>query len=832
MARLPDYTNERSISTGSEFMRARSVRDQTSAGMRELGSSIANVGERLFRADQQLEAKARADAERTQKLEAEAEVIRFDGEARLELRRQSENLSETGSGFYDGYMTWYDQNWQSRVNALPPERRMEAQNAFLRQRNAVANQAASIESGRRNEFTVKVAGEKRDSLINGVKAGEMPYDLARQEVDRFVSTLGLPENASNTLRRGLSMAVEGAHIERAIAMNPDGALRDLRRYSPGNARSSNPNVQVNIEAAQRHGIPLDIMLPIIQGESAFNPNVDMSKKINPQTGRPYSSAYGFAQFLDSTWKEVGMTKSADPAVQAEAAARLMRKRIETLQSNGIEVNLANVYSAHLLGPGAFVAMNRVDPNTPLRDVLLPLYGEGRYRAATTGNGTLLQDGATVGQTLARVAERIGTKAREASALYTTEPGDTGPLTVGGVTLETTTAADLPRYTAKAIEASAQLRDEQMKAYLKQQADDGLFNPFTRGDRTAMDKHAASTGIHVGMNQGDTNSWGAARSFVNQHQYLPKPFAEEASLAILSPDPAKRTLGYDLLAHVELNQPLGGLRQSGVQTDIKKRVERFVALQTELGMDSRQAREMVEREFAPEFAERVKRDEKRTQQIIERQSASAFEDYFESQRLFWPINYTEYGTEGAKQRMLSAFQDRVRYHLNDGASETTAIAAARRDMSRAYGVDNSFGDKRLMHWPPNKLLPAGEDGTHKWVGETVTQFVNDTLTANNSKHRVRPVDVFLIGTPETGRTAMTGQPIHYEVWFRDERRNLQALPGGYKVDPAQYRDRLIQARLNPQQRAADVAAARREQQRQDALMVSPSPAGAALYTPPQ
>lgn len=41
---------------------------------------------------------------------------------------------------------------------------------------------------------------------------------------------------------------------------------------------------------------------------------------------PTSTAYGIGQFLNSTWKGVGMAKTSDPALQVEAMARYIRNR--------------------------------------------------------------------------------------------------------------------------------------------------------------------------------------------------------------------------------------------------------------------------------------------------------------------------------------------------------------------------------------------------------------------------------------------------------------------------------------------------------------------------
>ena len=48
--------------------------------------------------------------------------------------------------------------------------------------------------------------------------------------------------------------------------------------------------------------------------------------LNPRAKNAHSTAYGIAQFLDSTWRSTGIAKTSDPALQIEAAYRLWHAR--------------------------------------------------------------------------------------------------------------------------------------------------------------------------------------------------------------------------------------------------------------------------------------------------------------------------------------------------------------------------------------------------------------------------------------------------------------------------------------------------------------------------
>lgn len=57
-------------------------------------------------------------------------------------------------------------------------------------------------------------------------------------------------------------------------------------------------------------------LRIARCESGFNPNAKNRR----------SSAFGVFQFLDSTWRSVGIVKTSNPELQIEAAFRLWKQR--------------------------------------------------------------------------------------------------------------------------------------------------------------------------------------------------------------------------------------------------------------------------------------------------------------------------------------------------------------------------------------------------------------------------------------------------------------------------------------------------------------------------
>lgn len=81
--------------------------------------------------------------------------------------------------------------------------------------------------------------------------------------------------------------------------------------------------QITQAATQMFGADqVEPLLNIVKHESNFNPNAQ----------NPHSTAYGIFQFLDSTWKGVGASKTSDPNAQIQAGLNYIKQRYGTPQA--------------------------------------------------------------------------------------------------------------------------------------------------------------------------------------------------------------------------------------------------------------------------------------------------------------------------------------------------------------------------------------------------------------------------------------------------------------------------------------------------------------------
>ena len=61
----------------------------------------------------------------------------------------------------------------------------------------------------------------------------------------------------------------------------------------------------------------------------FNELIERESHWDSEAQNPYSTAYGLAQFLNSTWKTVGCKKTADKYEQIDCAVKYIEARYKT-----------------------------------------------------------------------------------------------------------------------------------------------------------------------------------------------------------------------------------------------------------------------------------------------------------------------------------------------------------------------------------------------------------------------------------------------------------------------------------------------------------------------
>lgn len=109
-------------------------------------------------------------------------------------------------------------------------------------------------------------------------------------------------------------------------------------------------------AAQRHGIPVDLFLRLVQQESAWNPKA-----------RSHAGAIGLAQLMPFTAKSLGVNPW-DPEENLEGGARYLKQQHRKYNSWRLAL------AAYNAGPGAVDKYNGVPPYKETRNYVRKILG--------------------------------------------------------------------------------------------------------------------------------------------------------------------------------------------------------------------------------------------------------------------------------------------------------------------------------------------------------------------------------------------------------------------------------------------------------------------------
>jgi hypothetical protein len=177
---------------------------------------------------------------------------------------------------------------------------------------------------------------------------------------------------------------------------------DVRTFDPRSLNSSVDSVKSIISgAAQKYGVPADLLHGIAGAESSFDPNA------GNKTG---SSAKGLFQAIDSTWQGMGGRPGDqfDPVKNADFGARYTKQNISDLRNKlGRDPSYGEVYAAHHFGPGVANMINRSSPNAPIESGLSTFNNQKQVSKIMAQNPSLR--GKTVGQVMDSLQQKVGNK---------------------------------------------------------------------------------------------------------------------------------------------------------------------------------------------------------------------------------------------------------------------------------------------------------------------------------------------------------------------------------------------------------------------------------------
>lgn len=379
LTRAPDANSRRHIATQNlaPFVEAQGAMGQQ---MQRLGQNLITVGARADRA-------ARADAERTNRYNAEKAFQEFRWS---EIKGQEEHLRGVEPGEVDGLADTWSKGYRDRAksflaNVSPDLKETYDQKLFAVERSLYGH-ALTFQRG-----------EQRRS--------------ANAEIDDHENNVVMPQ-AGASARTGGELSARNTRLK-AIIAEGEKVIESNPNLSEIEKEARKRQLRANAERAWLGALHPRERIAALRpgGDSVVDRIVQIESGGRANAKNPKSTATGAGQFIERTWLDMidryrpelaeGKTRAeilalrTDPALSREMTARYASENAQYLESRGVSATPAATYLAHFLGPGGAVAVLRADSGTSV-DVLLE-------KGVINANAGILK-GKTAGQ-IAAWAER-------------------------------------------------------------------------------------------------------------------------------------------------------------------------------------------------------------------------------------------------------------------------------------------------------------------------------------------------------------------------------------------------------------------------------------------
>lgn len=772
--RVQPYDGKDTVETGLNTFRPISAPSASSRANAAIGGALEDLGQQGQRLGLTLAVRAEEDKNKAQKWEAEKSMLDFLEVQRERLDTDAQNITESGAGFYVGYHNKLKEDAAAWVDTLPEEQRAEYEVRVMGSYDTLLNQAAGVEAGTRQHYLKNLVERKVDGVRNGITSGMVSADFAMKDANEFVSSLGLPPNAATALQNTMGRAVESSFLERQAAENPAELYKALEPFGSGTSTvNATPIQKMIVDQANANGLDPRTMLAIAAQESGFKADAKAKG----------STAEGLWQFTRALQKQLGIQNANDPALQTEAAMMYFQDMRQRLTANNIPERPDTMYAAHFLGIGGAIAVYGAGDDAKFYDVYASVAGSNIAKQAIAGNGPMFPNGAdtTVGEVKAKIASVMGKRLEEVGGFVSDVP--TNPpqdIEIDGRKFQFITGSDAAEFYGKARAELQRKSMAQLSALRKIKSDDGYMNPYDRFDRGALDKASREAGEPSLIIGNQDEGWAKAVRYIDQYGILPKSMSEAAMSHLNSADPKAKQKAYEILSAVHTKDPVRGLENSGVVGEVKRRIEKYEAMVSVDGVSPFNAYSRIEKEADPTYAEMIKKDKDKVNKATSRRSFNEVSKAFNLHEDGW-FSENDYGSDAVKRLMTDDYQRYFRQSMEDGLSEDTAKAMAVQQMTQTYGKTEVMGKPRFMRFPPERVYPK-VGGNISYVKDQATEYVNDVLERSGVKETVKPEQIFLQSSAQTGRDARAGRSPRYSVYYKDADGVFQEITGQWAANP--------------------------------------------------
>lgn len=249
------------------------------------------------------------------------------------------------------------------------------------------------------------------------------------------------EAASGAMTSVINQAIDSGDLEGAVLMRERyqgylGADDAVKTAGSLKAAYEQRDVRTQVEDALSAGTqtftPSQTGDPYAAYNRGYNRERVKQKLFGAESGNDNyaknkrSSAYGRAQFIDSTWLEFGesavgrqlrgnlskaawLEKRSDPRIAEAATDWYLEKNEKELRQAGVPWNDTTAYLAHFRGSGGAIAMYKADPREDARAHILRVHGKTEGGKILAANPEVFAKGKTVGDVIAWAARKMNVK---------------------------------------------------------------------------------------------------------------------------------------------------------------------------------------------------------------------------------------------------------------------------------------------------------------------------------------------------------------------------------------------------------------------------------------
>lgn len=828
--RLPEYQARGSLDIGGG---PRMIPTDTSMARAfvNLGQTVVGIAEDIASSEQKQAAKLKATRERNENLSLEYDLLQTQNRWQEVLQSSQENAREDAADFTDNYA----REIQGDVDALTQKYADHHDPEYVKlkiaqARNPYVDAASKFEFKAGLEFKKKVIDDKVANLSSAFAAGtgislEQVEAEYRDFVDKSIS------GNENVRKQGYEYGlrtIQKAYVESLAARDKATFIEHYKKTISADANSQvlPPHISTVVANAQAQGADPQLMLAIGWIESRLNPNAGRPTR---KDGTEMSSAEGMFQVLagdnptaEATRNALGITradvKDVDK-VSTALSAFLVRKQ-EWMRANGIQPTPGRTYMMWNLGEGAAAAVMRANPNERIENVLARVWasqGPKFLNDAIYNNPSMYRPGMTVGQVIANYEAKVSGATNAV-----------GKITAGaGITVEDraklfvnqfagikdnqyVTAADLADIAEKVVadygkEQKANLDLERGRARLNGELPTDPYNTDHRKDiEKALELNFPP--LVEGIAAGDGGALSTVRAIAADVRHVPAPLRNAMRTTMETGDAGAKARVYGSLLDLR-KADRTAFNASGFDRDTEKMIEEFEAYTTEM---------LLPPEVAISRIEKSRSEEGKIRSRVMSEDVNRELGKISDKRVLGGMEFDTVGSEGIDANRLtpiirSHFETVYRNAREDGKDKTEAEALASASVKSAFSVSYSAsgGSEAVVTlYPPETQYPALSN-SHEWITEQarnqvavhllvtgrVKGYVGPTDVASGgvdtsipawkvAEEKTKSAEVRLISTAQTLDDVRHGRPASYQLWYRNERGQVEKVSDSFVPDVEQ------------------------------------------------